>query len=347
MASDIGDISILKPRVRVLIQDRFSLVRTCLRMVLEENPTAEVVGEAATLPEAIRLLRKVTPDIVFLDLDGEGSVGATIEAMKEELPEIRIICMAESPPQHLLDDVLAAGAHGLTLKSDSTTELRAALAGVTSGRKVVTQEAASPLLDHYVDVLQEKRLKDAKVIEALASAVEAKDRYTGGHAQRVATLALQIAGAVDPALESSEELRYGFVLHDIGKIGVPEEILLKEGPLTDQEWEVMRTHPEIGVNIISPIGFGRFVEGVVRHHHERWDGKGYPHGLATEEIPIGARIFSVADAYDAMTTDRPYRRRVSRGSALSELRSKAGSQFDPESVAAMEHVLETDQKKAS
>jgi ribonuclease P protein subunit RPR2 len=338
---------ILKPGISVLIQDRFALVRSCLRIVIEENPTTRVIAEAGTSIEAIEVARKLRPDIVFMDIDSSDGVTETISEMKRSVPGVRIICMTESPKEGLMDAVLAAGANGITLKTDSAAELRQVLVGVSSGRKVVTQEATAPLLDHYLDILQEKRLKDAKVIEALASAVEAKDSYTGGHAQRVATIALRIARVVDPSLEANDELRYGFILHDIGKIGVPEQILLKEAPLDADEWEMMKRHPEMGVSIISPIGFGDSVEGVVKHHHEKWDGSGYPHGLAKDEIPVGARIFSVADAYDAMTTDRPYRSRLTHEVAMAELSGRSGTQFDPEAVSAMTQLVSQEALKAS
>ena len=127
-------------------------------------------------------------------------------------------------------------------------------------------------------------------------------------------------------------MAYGFFLHDIGKVGIPESVLCKPGPLTDDEWDIMRTHPGIGAQIVEPI---RFLEGaveIVRTHHERWDGRGYPIGLRGEQIPLAARVFAIADSFDAMTSDRPYRAAMSFGEAFEEIRLGSGTQFDPDIV---------------
>jgi diguanylate cyclase (GGDEF)-like protein len=168
----------------------------------------------------------------------------------------------------------------------------------------------------------------------LASAVEAKDEYTGGHINRVHHLGLLLARGVVPREADSPQMAYGFLLHDIGKLTVPDAILNKAGALTDEEWELMRRHPEEGVRILAPIPFlGRAID-VVRHHHERWDGCGYPAQLAGEQIPMWARIFAVVDSVDAMTSDRPYRDGLPLDVAVKELKEGAGTQFDPVCVAA-------------
>jgi len=131
----------------------------------------------------------------------------------------------------------------------------------------------------------------------------------------------------------------GALLHDIGKIRVPESILLKAGPLTDEQWEVMRSHPEVGERILAPMQSLEDVLPIVRSSHERWDGTGYPDGLAGEAIPLGARIVAVCDAYHAMVEDRPYRKALSRGDAIEEMRNAGGSQFDPDCVNALLEVL--------
>lgn len=169
-------------------------------------------------------------------------------------------------------------------------------------------------------------------VRTLAFVVEAKDTHTRSHLDRAHDYAVALTARIAPRLAEDRGLRYGFFLHDIGKIGIPERILEKPGPLTKEEWEIMRTHPLLGAQIVSPIKFLRPALAVVEAHHERWDGRGYPRGLRGEAIPLAARIFSVVDAFDAMTSDRPYRRARSFSQALEEIARAAGSQFDPEVV---------------
>jgi HD-GYP domain-containing protein (c-di-GMP phosphodiesterase class II) len=175
----------------------------------------------------------------------------------------------------------------------------------------------------------------AVTVEALATAIEAKDHTTGGHIERVRNLGLLLAAEIAPRDVSDPQMAYGFLLHDIGKLAVPDAILCAPGRLSEKEWALMRRHPEEGVRMLSEIPFLDCALDVVRHHHERWDGGGYPDGLRGHEIPLWARIFSVVDALDAITAERPYRPARSFESALEEIRSHAGTQFDPAVVEAL------------
>jgi two-component system, cell cycle response regulator len=196
---------------------------------------------------------------------------------------------------------------------------------------------AQAVRESYIQGLQRaEELKQNYVatVLTLASAVEAKDDYTGGHIHRVHDLGLLLARAVVPREADDPHLAYGFLLHDIGKLAVPDAVLNKPGKLDDQEWALMRRHPEEGVRILATIPFlGRALD-VVRHHHERWDGRGYPDGLAGQDIPRWARIFAVVDTVDAITSNRPYRAGMPLEVALEEIQKGAGSQFDPECVEA-------------
>jgi diguanylate cyclase (GGDEF)-like protein/putative nucleotidyltransferase with HDIG domain len=168
-----------------------------------------------------------------------------------------------------------------------------------------------------------------QAITALAATIDAKDHYTDGHSRRVAALAVALAQASGCPTEYIEAIRVGGLLHDIGKIGIPEAILNKPGKLTAEEWTAMRAHPEIGARILGPIAALDVVVPFVRHHHECWDGAGYPLGLVAETIPLGARILAICDAYDTMVGDRPYRRGLGHPEAVLRLLAAAGTQFDP------------------
>jgi HD-GYP domain-containing protein (c-di-GMP phosphodiesterase class II) len=223
---------------------------------------------------------------------------------------------------------------------DTVASLRARLARLE--REAAARQRQ---LEHYAADLreifkqernraQELRRSYKATVLALANAVEARDAYTGKHAQRVAAYGLRIAHAA--GVEVEPEVEFGFLLHDIGKVAVPDAILFKPGPLTPEERALVIKHPQIGSEILRHIDFLDDAKVVVLHHHERWDGQGYPDGLAGEEIPLQARVFAVADTLDALTTDRPYRPACGWAEARQAIRAEAGAQFDPAIVAAYE-----------
>jgi HD-GYP domain-containing protein (c-di-GMP phosphodiesterase class II) len=171
-------------------------------------------------------------------------------------------------------------------------------------------------------------------VEALAEAIEKKDRYTGGHTKRVVYYSMCIAKYLNLTQEELERIRLGAVLHDVGKIGIEDKILKKQSPLDDEEWKVMQTHPDQGYDIMSRVDGLKDVIAGMRYHHERWDGKGYPFGLKGKEIPLIARVISVADTYDAMVSTRPYRKGLPPKTAFDEIVKYRGTQFCPEVVDA-------------
>jgi putative nucleotidyltransferase with HDIG domain len=196
----------------------------------------------------------------------------------------------------------------------------------------------------YVDRLRDQRVRtersyDATLV-ALTHALDARDKETEGHSRRVVEYTRILAEQVGIDGHDLKVLCHGALLHDIGKIGVPDAILHKPGPLTEDEWTVMRRHPEIGALMIEDVEYLTEARRILLHHHERWDGSGYPLGLRAGRIPVGARIFAVADAVDAMTQDRPYRRRLSLDQAREEVVRNRGTQFDPEAVDAFMGVPE-------
>ena len=174
-----------------------------------------------------------------------------------------------------------------------------------------------------------------ETLASLSNALEAKDAVTSQHTEEVVRLAVSVAAELDLDLEAVRNVELGAVLHDIGKVRVPESILNKPGPLDDDEWAVMKTHPEVGEHILRPIRSLQAILPIVRHHHERWDGGGYPDRLSGRAIPLGARIVAVCDASRAMTEDRPYRKALSSEEARKELDQGVASQFDPECVEAL------------
>ena len=176
----------------------------------------------------------------------------------------------------------------------------------------------------------------------LANALEAKDPYTRGHSERVGAWGGRLATALRLPPAEVETIVQAGLLHDIGKIGVPEAVLRKRAPLALDEWALMRQHPVIGAQIVAPFEFFAGGALVIRHHHERWDGTGSPDGLMTRAIPLGARVVAVADVYDALTSDRPYRAALSRDAALAYLAAEAGRTLDADVVAAFLDLVRAD-----
>ncbi len=232
--------------------------------------------------------------------------------------------MPPHPPASVRDDDVSALRQRLErLEAEAALRQRQLERYAADLREVFRQERARA---------QELRRSYKATVLALSNAVEARDAYTGQHAERVAAYGLRIAHAAGVPVDP--ELEFGFLLHDVGKVAVPDAVLFKPGRLTPEERRLMWRHAEIGSEILRDVHFLGDAKLVVRHHHERWDGGGYPDGLAGEDIPAAARVFSIADTLDAMTTDRPYRAAVGWADAREEIQRKAGSQFDPRFVDA-------------
>lgn len=179
------------------------------------------------------------------------------------------------------------------------------------------------------ELFTKMRIMYLNTIKALAAAIDAKDPYTHGHSERVSKMAVQLAKRLNFSEMETEYIEYAAILHDIGKIGIEDSILQKKDRLTDEEFEKIKKHPVIGAGIIDSIEFLKRCSDTVLHHHEHYDGKGYPSGLKGEGIPKNARLLAIADAYDAMSSDRPYRKKLSEQEILEELKNESGKQFDP------------------
>lgn len=212
--------------------------------------------------------------------------------------------------------------------------------------KVKTQDEIGQLANSFDKMIQmivkeEEKNKETYIgiMATLAKAIEAKDPYTLGHTERVTNYAVQIAGLMGLSRTEIEIIHKAAMIHDIGKIGIKLELLNKKETLTDEEREVIKSHPILGINILSPMKMLGDILPIIRYHHERFDGTGYPEKLVGAAIPLGARILTVADSFDAMTSDRPYHLRLSLDEAISELKNKAGTQFDPKVVETLLHIL--------
>jgi response regulator RpfG family c-di-GMP phosphodiesterase len=335
-------------RRRILVVDDDPSLRLLLRETLAADEFE--LEEVASAEEAQEVARFWRPSVVLLDVSLPGLDGLTFcRQLTKGDPESEpmVILLTGSK----MTDVRAreAGAKALLRKPFSPLELIGLLDHLWAGSPPLPIEqgeddAAQLLiyardLNRIVDVerTQRRLLQQAyrQTVAALADALEAKDPGTGLHAQRVQHYALTLTEVVDRSLLDDPSLEYGFLLHDVGKIGIPDQVLNKPGPLTSDERALIELHPTIGAEILSGVAMlqGEGVD-VVRSHHERWDGAGYPDGRAGEDIPLGARIFALADALDAMTSDRPYRSALDWDEAMDEILSQDGAQFDPQVVRA-------------
>ena len=317
----------------VLIAERHLTVVDSLARLVTESGAGRVAAKVQDAAGALEMTRKIAPDIAIVDLDLSPGC-SLVRGLRDLCPDTRIIVLADrlGGRDEALLDALASGAVGAIYKEGSSDDLARALANSSHEAPVVADEATGLLLGSYVDAMAEKRMRDRATIEALAAAVEVRDAVTGQHLHRVTELATRCVQEIDSDLAQNEEVVFGFMLHDIGKIGVPDAVLNKRGPLDAAEKEIMRRHPELGVKIVEPIGFSPMATDVIMCHHERWNGEGYPAGLRREEIPLAARAFAVADAFDAMTSDRPYRAALPASDSLQVLEDAAYTEFDPDIV---------------
>jgi putative nucleotidyltransferase with HDIG domain len=298
-----------------------------------------VIAEAGDAVErGLKAPRLALLDAVELDVDH--AIGG-IALLGAAWPDTHVVVAHDDTDPAVVRSILDSGAISIVSSQTSDRELRHTLEAASEGHGLIDIDVVRPVIDLYATLHAESRRRNRAVIESLAAAVEAKDTVTSRHLRAVSRLAAQLARAVDPALAGDDDFLFGCLLHDVGKIGVPERILMKPGPLTSEEWEIMRRHPQTGARVVRPLGLGPMVSDVVLYHHERWDGTGYPQGLAGEEIPLAARVFSVCDALEAMTATRPYRGPMPASVAFERVRLEAGHQFDPAVVAALEHGVRT------
>lgn len=332
---------------RILVVDDDAGLRLLLRVTLAADEYT--VEEAGSAEKALDLIRSSRPGLVVLDVGLPGMSGLELCRRLNATPAFgspRVILLTGA--EISIEEGRAAGAVATLQKPFSPLELVSLIDRLPDdveppGRRTELREDEEQLLAYAHDLsrlvqierAQRRLLEHAyrQTVTSLAEALEAKDQATQLHAMRVRRLALELTTVVEPRLLDDPSLEYGFLLHDIGKIGIPDAILNKPGPLSLRERRLMQQHPLIGAEILQEVALlnGEGLR-IVRSHHERWDGRGYPDGLAAERIPAGARIFALADALDAMTHDRPYRRRMSWQATVDVIKAEAGRQFDPDIV---------------
>lgn len=303
---------------RILVIDDEEIIRMLMLEILA-SAGHEVVG-AETAERALSLLEEsefelVVSDVIMPGLSGLELLGA-VRARRASLP---VVLVTGAGTYDTLSQALTRGAAGLVTKPFAHAELQNAVADAleraTRSREELRERLLAPTL-----------------ASALANAIEARDSYLHGHCERLASLAVRMGELLGLRPDEVETIRLGAILHDVGKIGIPDRVLLKPGPLDDEERQIVETHPEIGDKLLEPLDLLAAARPIVRHHHERWDGLGYPDRLAGTAIPLGARIVAVADSIEVMTSRQLYRQPRTPDQVVAELHGCRGAQWDPEIV---------------
>ena len=336
-------------RARVLIVDDEPQIREVLCDLLEMDYECESVSSAE---EALEILPLKPFSLVVSDITMNGMSGLEmIPRVIEISPETVVVMISGMQTIESAIDALRHGAFDYIMKP---FDLRQVESAVKRALDYYELRTAKRRYENHLEELVEQRtaeldqallsLEDAyrSTLKALTAALETRDAETHGHSERVVTFSLRLGRELGLVKARMMELEFGSLLHDIGKIGVPDSILRKPAKLTEDEWVRMREHPLHGQQILREIEFLEGASRVVAQHHEKWDGSGYPLGLRGEEIDLNARIFAVADAFDAITSDRVYRAGRSYEEAAKELDSWSGRQFDPQVVEAFHHVPRED-----
>ena len=332
---------------RILIVDDEETIRLALRKFLRSRGfEVEIAGSG---DQALQILAKDSFSLMLCDVRMPGMTGVQIvpQAIARD-QDLAIIMLTAVNDAATATEVLASGASDYLMKPVELADLQQAVDRALHRREaLIERRRLDKLIREEValrtaELEQEKeslRLMTVSIAETLINAMEAKDLYLRGHSQRVAELAGQLGEEMGLDEAMCEDLRVAGRLHDVGKIGIRESILNKPGRLTAEEFEHVQRHVQIGLDILAPLFHIKTPLNFVEHHHERWDGSGYPRGLAGEAIPLGARILCAADTFDALTSKRAYRDPMTPLAALDHLRVDVGKQFDPGVYNALLRVV--------
>lgn len=319
----------------VLIVDDEAVICKLLNLRLSQG--GYTCYEASNTVQASILLRNHPITLVLLDIRMPGKSGE--EYLTEILafsPDIAVIMVTAVNDAHMAINCMKKGAYDYLTKPFNLDEVFLSVERAMEKRRLILENRDYQNNLEQKVAAQAQKIKDSFLnsIKALAYALEAKDDYTSGHSQRVGDMAAVTAEEMGLPAEEQERIKLAGLIHDIGKIGIRGTVLNKEGRLTDDEYEEMKRHCQIGERILSPVMDDKELMQMVRNHHERYDGKGYPDGIAGQDIPIGAAILSVCDAFDAMTSERSYRSSMEIDNAFREIERCSGAQFNPEVVDA-------------
>lgn len=320
-------------KARVLIVDDEETVREILRRTLQQEGYSCVT--ASNTDSALDLIDGDSIDLVLSDIMMPGKSGVELLGeVREKSPDTAMIMVTAVADTQTAINAMKLGAYDYVTKPFNLVEVLISVDRALEKRNLIVSNREYKVnlekkVEEQTDEIRETFLG---ALMALAAALDAKDSYTNGHSKRVSELAVTIGCELGLASAAIDKIRFAGLVHDIGKIGVPEEILLKPGKLTDEEFDRIKEHSAAGEKILKPIIRDQEILAIVRYHHERYSGGGYPDGIKKEDIPLGARIMAVADAYDAMTSNRSYREALSPEKARSQLLANRGSQFDPELV---------------
>jgi len=314
----------------ILIVDDEELIRKLLHQKLsDEGYHCERAGSAE---QALDKLQDNSFELVILDIKMPGKSGIELlPEIKVNYPDIAVIMSTAITDTNVAIQCMKQGAYDYLNKPFSLDEVILSVARALEKRRLVIENRDyQQHLEQKVEA-QASRIRASflSAVTALVYALEAKDKYTSGHSERVAETSVAIARELGLPWDNVEKIRLAGLIHDIGKIGMRESILNKPAGLTEEEFQHVKYHPEIGERILNPIVDDDEILMMVRNHHERYDGTGYPDRLSGKQMPLGARILAVADSYDAMTSERPYRKAMSVETACAEIERGKGTQFDP------------------
>lgn len=323
----------------ILVADDERGLRESFRMILKDHYNVLVAENGA---ECLRIVKEKRPNLVLLDVRMPGVDG--IEVLKEIKKidsRIPIIIITAAGTHQMAIEALKLGASDFIAKPFDLHHVREVIENnllqATYETRSTEIKETRKTLPSVEDVLRKDYLA---ALKTLTKVIEAKDPYTRDHSKQVSRYAVEIAREMGFTEDEVEVMEQTALLHDIGKVGLSDLILHKSTKLTPQEWEAIKRHPQIGEEILEPLKLLHIEQSMIRHHHERFDGRGYPDGLAGEEIPLYARILAVADSYDAMTSSRPYRAPLTPQEARAELKRGSDTQFDPQVVEAFLKILE-------